>query len=100
MGIIYWKRYVDDTFVLIDPNVSTKDICAHLSNCHRSIKFTFEEEDPAKHSIPFLDILVKRQANTGFETRVYGKPTFSGLMTKWDSFVPKRYKYNALSSMV
>ena len=106
MGILYWKRYVDDTFVLLDSKVSAKDICSKLSECHPSIKFTGEEEEliqkknPPKdgdpppdkyeiieqdlttHSLPFLDILVKRQGNIMFQSRVYRKKTFSGLITK------------------
>jgi hypothetical protein len=100
MGIIYWKRYVDDTFVLLDPKASVKDICNRLSKCDRALKFTVEEERIQKHTLPFLDILIQRQPGIGFKTRVYRKPTFSGLLTKWNSFVPKAYKYNAVSSMV
>jgi len=44
--------------------------------------------------------LFTRQADIGFQTQIYRKPTFSGLITKWDSFVSKTYKYNAISSMV
>jgi hypothetical protein len=99
MGIIYWKRYVDDTFVLLDPEVSAKDICERLSQCHPSLKFTVEEERLEGHTIPFLNVLIQRLPGVGFRTRVYRKSTFSGLLTKWDSFVPKTYKYNAISTM-
>ncbi|CAF1114423.1 unnamed protein product [Rotaria sordida] len=135
-GIVYWKRYVDDTFVFLDPKVSAQDIAAQLSQCHPSLKFTCEEEyttrnkdlskegSPKKKfshknqyvtekkdsieeekSIPrialsFLDVLVERQPSIGFQTRKYRKETFTGLLTEWDSFVPKRYKYNAISTMV
>ncbi|CAF4102211.1 unnamed protein product [Rotaria sordida] len=131
-GIVYWKRYVDDTFVLLDPKVSAKDIAAQLSQCHPSMKFTCEEEyttinkdlskegssqkkfshknqytaekkvsTEEKKSTPrialsFLDVLVERQPDIGFESRKYRKETFTGLLTKWDSFVPKQYKYNAI----
>ncbi|CAF3195184.1 unnamed protein product [Rotaria socialis] len=99
MGIGYWKRYVDDTFVLIDPKADPKDVCNRLSLCHPSIKFTIEKENLESNSIPFLDALVQRQAGIGFHTKIYRKDTFSGLITKWDSFVPKSYKYSAISSM-
>jgi len=99
-GIMYWKRYVDDTFVLLDPEVTSDDICAQLSQCHPSLKFTVEEERSGSHTIPFLEVLVQRQPGIGFRTRVYRKSTFTGLLTKWDSFVPKKYKLNAISIMV
>jgi hypothetical protein len=44
MGIVYWKCYVDDSFVLLDPKVSAKNICNKLSQCHPALEFTFEEE--------------------------------------------------------
>ena len=51
-------------------------------------------------TLAFLDVLVKRQHSIGFETTIYRKQTESGLMTKRNSFVPERYKYDAISSMV
>ncbi|CAF4176923.1 unnamed protein product [Rotaria sp. Silwood2] len=44
MGIVYWKRYVDDTFVLFDPKFSVHHVCNTLSQYHPSIKFTVEKE--------------------------------------------------------
>ncbi|CAF3796434.1 unnamed protein product [Rotaria socialis] len=100
MGIIYWKRYVDDTFVLVDSKVPIKGISYILYQYHPCIKFSYEEEDRYTHKLPFLDVLVQRKSGEGFQTRVYRKPTFTGLITKWSSVVPKIYKYNALSTMV
>jgi hypothetical protein len=144
MGIVYWKRYVDDTFVLLDPQVSADDICDKLSQCHPALKFTVEEErspteedikkithntenyysnktkvakkekdekkkedekkeedtSPKPYLLSFLDVLIQRIPGIEFKTQVHRKPTFSGLITKWNSFVPKSYKYNAISSMV
>jgi hypothetical protein len=136
MGIVYWKRYVDDTFVLLDPKVSAKDISTKLSQCHPALKFTVEEErlptpedkekithvvknyyskkeEVAKkeeatkkeaysntYLLSFLDVLIQKQTGIGFKTQIHRKETFSGLITKWSSFVPKSYKNNAILSMV
>ncbi|CAF4860100.1 unnamed protein product [Rotaria socialis] len=100
LGIVYWKRYVDDTFVLLSSQFTTKHVCAELSKCHPSIQFTSEEEDPTTLTLPFLDVLVRRKPGADFQTCMYRKPTFSGLMTKWSSFVPKRYKYSAISTII
>ena len=35
-----------------------------------------------------------------FDTAIYRKPTFTGLMIKWDSFVPMQYKKSSIISMV
>ncbi|CAF4998196.1 unnamed protein product, partial [Rotaria sp. Silwood1] len=91
MGIVYWKRYVDDTFVLIDSTFSAKDICTKLSQFQKSIKFTCEEEAANTNTVSFLNILIQKQPGIGFATKVHRKETFSGLITKWSSFVPKAY---------
>jgi hypothetical protein len=44
MGIIHWKRYVDDTFVLVNPELNIEDILPTLCSFHPCVKFTHEEE--------------------------------------------------------
>ena len=56
-----WKRYVDDTFVIIHKN-SVEDFLDHLNTIENSIKFTIEKE--ADHTLPFLDTLVRRNKST------------------------------------
>jgi hypothetical protein len=137
MGVIHWKRYVDDTFVLVDPELNIKDILTTLCSFHPCVQFTHEEEhlpeiknasepqhpvqpdhvaestteseatntseQPAQNNnvLSFLDVLVERHhdSEVGFQTKIYRKSTYTGLITKWDSFVPKSYKYSAISSM-
>ncbi|CAF4389133.1 unnamed protein product [Rotaria sp. Silwood2] len=76
MGIGYWKRYVDDNFVLLHPRVCPDYVCDQLSKCHASIKFTVAKEDVEANSITFLDALAQRQTGVGFKTKVYRKDTF------------------------
>ena len=97
-GILYYKRYVDDVFAIINSNQAPNIITTALSDLHPSIKFTYEEET-VERTLPFLDILITKTPN-GFLTEIYRKPTYTGLMTKWNSFVPKRYKVHAISTMV
>ena len=44
MGIIHWKRYVDDTFVLVDPKLNIEDILPTICGFHPCVQFTHEEE--------------------------------------------------------
>jgi hypothetical protein len=44
IGIMFYKRFVDDTFVLIDSSCSPSDICHQLSQFHKAIKFIYEEQ--------------------------------------------------------
>ena len=38
--------------------------------------------------LPFLDVCVKHELDGTLSTSVYRKPTYSGLLMKYDSFVP------------
>ena len=60
------------------------------------MKFTVEFEE--NNTISFLDILDKRN-NHAFSTSIYGKKTFTGLHTKWDSFTPRKYKINLIRTL-
>ena len=98
-GVCEWHRYVDDTFVLIEPTTNVVDVLNILNSFHPSIKFTYEVE--ANRSLPFLDVRVTRSPERQtFETTIYRKPTFTGLMTRWDSYVPMNYKKASIDSMI
>ena len=57
-------------------------------NILSSIKTTYEIEE--NNSLAFLDVLVTRAEN--FCTSLYRKPTFSGLYSNFESFMPISYK--------
>ena len=61
------------------------------------MKFSFEEENNGKLS--FLDVEVSRERNK-FATTVYRKPTFSGVYTHFDSFLPTKYKFSMIYTFV
>ena len=63
-----WTRYVDDTFVLIERD-SIDEVLRRLNSYDPRIQFTFETE--TNHSIPFLDVLIKRTDDNRLETTVY-----------------------------
>ena len=79
---VYYRRYVDNTFVLLrsrDHLIKFKD---YLNKCHSNLKFSFEEETNGKF---FLDVEVSQEGNK-FATTVYRKPTFCGIYTHFDSY--------------
>ena len=84
----YYKRYMDDTFLLFPSNDQVKKFFRYVNSRHKNMSFTYEEEKDNK--LPFLDVLVTRE-NT-FITNIYRKPTFSGLYTNFHSFLPENYK--------
>ena len=68
-----WLRYVDDTFVIWSQGRDQlEDFLSFLNGRHGNIQFTMEEETDG--SIPFLDVLVKKNRGS-LSTSVYRKPT-------------------------
>ena len=63
---MYYKRYVDDIFVLFQSPHHLEKFNAYLNTKHPYIKFTSEKD--VNRSLPFLG---------RFTTTVYHKPTFS-----------------------
>ena len=109
--VVYWKRFIDDSFVLIKEDADVNKLLDILNKFDSAIRFTCEEEQ--NNSIPFPDVLITRTTNnpnTGaisnisklnsFSTSIYRKPTFTGLLLKRNSFVRHSYKVSAINSMI
>ena len=86
---VFYRRYVDDIFVLFESAEDLSKFHAYLNTCHPNMSFSFEPEVNGKFS--FLEVEVSRQLGK-FVTRVCKKPTFSGVYTHFDSFLPTNYK--------
>ena len=138
-GVVFWRRYVDDTLAILNTDADAEKLKGILNLFHRSIQFTLEPE--TDECISFLDINIRRLTSRGvtpapqhqqqtntrspaesalivslqhlpsaqgqhqltrswFSTSIYRKPTFTGLILKWKSFVPLEYKRSAISSMI
>ena len=92
-----WKRYVEDTFVIIHKN-SVEDFLEHLNPIENSIKFTIEKE--ADHALPFLDTLVRRNKHGDFSTSVYRKPTNSNRYLNFRFDHPLEHKPSVVRSLI
>ena len=79
-----WKRYVDDTFTILDRE-NVDDFLQHLNNQQPSIRFTMETEKDNK--LAFLDTAVLREPDGRLTTSVYRKPTHTDehLAYDWSS---------------
>ena len=93
----YYRRYLDDIFVLFRSHDHLIKFRDYLNKCHNNMKFSFEEEKKGKLS--FLDAKVSREGNK-FATTVYHKPTFSRVYTHFDSFLPTTYKFDMIYILV
>ena len=79
----YYRRYVDDIFVLFTSAKHLEAFRSFLNGRHANMSFTTEREKQSRMS--FLDIAIIRENKT-FTTSASRKPTFSGVYTHFDSF--------------
>ena len=93
---VYYKRYVDDIFVLFRSPHHLEKFNEYLNTKHANIKFTSEKE--VNGSLPFLDVLISRNKE-GFTTTVYHKPTFSRVYSNFNSFKAE-YKHGLIFTLL
>ena len=87
---VYYKRYVDEIFVLFEKLEEVLQIVNYMNKRHKSIKFSFETE---KDNFFFLlDVNIYREKDK-FRTTVFRKDTFSGVYTNFSSFVALEHKF-------
>ena len=94
---LYYKRYVDDIFLLFKKLEHAKNFADYMNSKHKNISFTFEVEKEG--SFPFLDVNISRDKNK-FVTSVYRKSTFSGVYTNFTSFLPLEYKFGLIYTLL
>ena len=87
---VFYRRYVDDIFLLFKSNDHLKYFQDFLNSCHINMSFSMETEKENKLS--FLDVEVIHEQGK-FTTTVYRKPTFSGVYRNFESFLPSVYKF-------
>ena len=90
---IFYRRYVDDTFLLFRSPSHVNLFFNFLNSKHRNIKFTMESERDA--SLSFLDCVVTRRGRD-LECGVFRKNTFTGLDLSYFSFTPHKFKVNSI----
>ena len=93
---LFYRRYVDDTFLLFRDRYQADRFLEYANDLHPNINFTIEYENENK--LPFLDILVTR-VDDHFNTTIYRKKTFTGLGANFYSHCYFNFKLNALSTL-
>ena len=68
-----------------------------LNRQHPNIKFTIEKEKSKQ--LPFLHILNESSSNK-LATSVYRKPTYTGLLTNYNSFTSPNYKKGLIKTLI
>ena len=69
----YYKRYVDDIYVLFNSAENLKRIQRYLNSRHVNISFTIENEKDNRMSFVDVNIILEQE---NLKTSVYRKPTF------------------------
>ena len=96
--ILFYRRYVDDTFSLFHSEHDAITFFDYINSRHPNIRFTMEKE--AYHKLPFLDVLVNNNDPNSPLTSVYRKKTFTGLLTNYFSFTSYSYKVGLIRTLV
>ena len=95
---LFYRRYVDDTFVLFSDLSRANMYLNNIDSKHDRINFTMECESDNK--LAFLDCKIHRSALTNkFECSVYRKETFSGLGASYYSFFCFNFKLNGIRTL-
>ena len=93
----FYRMYVDDILVLSKSSESADSFCEYMSSKHQNINFAVEKKNVA--SLSFLDVKICRK-NSKFVTSVYRTPTFSGVYTNYESFIPPYQKKGLLHTLL
>ena len=78
-----WKRFVDDTFVIIKA-AHKQEFLEHINSIDHHIQFTSEDSKP-DGSLPFLDMIITPKGDGRLSTTVHRKPTHTDLYLQWDN---------------
>ena len=93
----FYRRYMDDTITIMDSLQSANSFLETLNGCHPSAQFTMEVE--SEGSLPFVGVNLLNRVPR-IETKVYIKPTNTGLLLHYQSHVDIRYKRGLLATML
>ena len=90
--IKFYRRYVDDTLLLVKPE-NIKSIHDQLNSFDPDLRFTVDcfEEDPH-----FLELWITENN----EVKIYRKQTNTGLYVNFDSYVPWDFRKSWITSLV
>ena len=94
---IYYRRFVDDCFVLFKDSSHANQFLNYMNSRHPNMKFTLEQE--VNNKLSFLDINIFKQGN-GFITSVFRKETFTGQGINFLSYTCKLFKINTIKTLL
>ena len=93
----FWQTYVADTFV-IQKEVNKQDILQHMNSVDPATQFT-DENSKEDETIPFLDTIVRPEADGSLSITVYRKPTLTDQYLQWDSHHHLSAKFSVIKTL-
>ena len=88
---------MDDTFV-IHKEVNKQGFLQHINSVDPAVRFTVED-NKEDGSIPFLDTIVKPEADGTLSITVYRKPTHTDQYLQWDSHHHLSAKFSVIHTV-
>ena len=93
--LVYYRRYIDDTLVFFRRPDHVKRFLDYLNSKQKNTFLTAETEK--RGTLPFLNLLLSRDAF--IEAAEIRKPTFTGLLSHFHSFISDSYKRNLATNL-
>ena len=98
-NVLFYRRYVDDIFCVFNNDTDALSFFNYLNLQHKNIRFTLEKEQDNK--LPFLDILITKDANSETcTTSIFHKKTYTGLLMNFLSFTSHNYKTGLIKTLL
>ena len=91
-----YLRHVDYIFVLFTSPEHLEAFQNFLNSRHANMSFTIENEKQNRMSFLHVQIIGEDKTLT---TSFYHKPTFGGVYTHFDSFLPSTYKFGIIYTL-
>ena len=92
-----WKRFVDDTFTILQSS-QKNGFLEHINSNDQHIQFTAEDQR-SDGAMPFLEILITPGRDGSLSTSVFRKPTHTDLYLQWDSHHTLTSKYSMIGTL-
>ena len=97
---ILYRRYVDDVFAVFQCEQDRDLFFDHLNAAHVNLSFTMELANIETNSLPFLDVEVRITEQNNFMTKVYRKPTNTGVIMNYSAVTPEKWKRSLLQLLL
>ena len=94
---VFYRRYIDDIFILFKSTDNLKYFQDFLNSCHINKSFSMETKEENKLSFLFVEVI---REQSKFTTTIYRQPTFSGVYSNFESFLPSVYKLGIVYTLI